>query len=165
MYADRLQHTLVVGSALAIVLLMSHSIYEYVVHLSVTIPYAHREVGVPVFQEGTFARTQSGIPPSGLPWVLDPSSVWTVEERQEAESGCGLLRLCASRYPHWCGAAVRAQAASCSPGREGPAEAWRPTGQSKTVELAKGPELILERQPTVELVLDRRGLWMRGVVP
>ncbi len=152
----RAQAGWVVWSVAVSGVLLGHSIWEYRVHLTGRVPYTHAEVGVGVIQEGDFAPTDEGIPVEGLPWVLDPSSGWTSAEREASGTPCGLLQVCARRYPLWCSAAWEGSASGCEAGGvlEGAAG----------VEVGAGGELVLERSRGVVLEVGREGLVAREEV-
>lgn len=160
----------VVVSVALIAALMAHSLHEYVTHLSGALPFTHRAVGIGRVEEGDFAPTDEGIPPEGLPWVLDSSAGWSPDERAEAAQPCGLLALCARRYPRWCAAPWRDAEPVCA--RGGDVAALEQAGVldprsgfGAALWIAPGPRLVLERSQGLELALDAGGLAVRQVAP
>jgi hypothetical protein len=118
-------------------MLGAHSVYEFGSRFFRPNPFGHVAAGVPTLIEGPFDPTVGGVDPALLPWVLDPVSSWTAEERTKAGTETGLRSLLRDRYPVW-------------------------EKLADTAPLTADRGLLLEATPTWEMVLTSDGLQVRS---
>jgi len=110
-------------------------------------------IGVPRIYEGPFDPTRAGIDLDLLPWVLDPVEGWTPEQRQEGAEPCGMWKVLASRYPLW--------APATPPNCPDAASAEDQEALGPTMAMNRAGDIILDRETSWELVLEKRGLVAR----